>query len=112
MQSRQNLARTAPTLGVLPEDWDVNASSTWSDDVPEIPEDAVLEGVLQIASTMFHVRAMRVVDPDARDQTVVDSAFTPEFEAVLDICGDGPLETVKIDGHDGEYVVVIYPFAT
>lgn len=71
---------------------------------------AALHGQATIAGGFFHVEAIRVYEEDHR-QRAVDPAFQEDLDKAMDICGDGPLMAVKIEGYEGEYVIIIYPHA-
>lgn len=92
-------------------EWTPSGSSTYDADA-EADADACLLGVLQIGSTMFHVEAIRVVLDGNGVQEAEDCCLSQDFAYIGNLCGDGPLSTIKIKGRKGDYVVAIYPFAT
>lgn len=83
-----------------------------------IPDDAWMNGgenadhlttILVINGTFHHLEAIRIVEDDDEQQ---QHASSPEFEASIDalyeLGGDGPFDTVTIRG--ATYVLVVIPF--
>lgn len=93
----------------LPRNWGNNSSACWSDS-DEVSRDSVMLASVQIGNCMFHVQAMRVVTDDDGIQRVEDECFQTDYEHAIDLSGGGAFETVQIPDHDGEYVLVVYPF--
>lgn len=92
--------------------WQENGTSTWSDEDQDIPEHGCLLGHLEFCGAAFHVEAILVTVNDQGIQEAVDPSFETNLDHISALCGDGPLETIKIPPYDGDFVVVIYPFAT
>lgn len=65
-------------------------------------------GRLSIEGTDFHVVAIRVTEFNGCQEAVEDPY--DRLHALYDFDEDGYFETVKINGLEGDYVVVIYPF--
>lgn len=101
-----------PNLGAITElkvdKWLPHANSAWSEE-SGVPEDAALLATTHILGVPFHVQAIQVAIEDGNGYAAVDDCFQEELEAAYDISGDSPFCTVEIPGHDGDYVLLIYP---
>jgi hypothetical protein len=91
----------------LCDGWLPNASSTWNES--DVPEDAMLHGSTNILGTPFHVRAIRVLKDPGGAYKAEDEVFEEDLENAYALNGDAPFCTVNLDGHEGEYVLLIYP---
>lgn len=99
---------TMPMPG--PDDWGSNSSACWSDD-SEVSRDSVLLASVAIGAALFHMQAIRVVVDDDGAQVAEDAAFAEDLLRAQDLCGTcGNLDTTRIPGHEGEYVITIVPF--
>ena len=90
--------------------WNEAGSSTY-DDESDADATACLIGAMQIGTSMFHVEAIAVEFDGNGIQGAIDPCLRQDFAYVSNLCGDGPLETIKIKGYNFDYVVAIYPFA-
>jgi len=99
-----------PILDLSGVAW-TNAGSATYDDDAETAADSCLLGTVQISRAVFHAQAIRVVSDGNGIQEAEDPALEGDYDYARRLCADGPLMTVKIDGHEGDYVVVIYPHA-
>ena len=77
-------------------------------DADEVPRDAALNGHTEILGGLFHVDAVQVI-LEADCWSAVDSAYQTHLEHIYAIDGPGHLMTVRIPGHAGDYVLIIYP---
>lgn len=87
----------------LPTRWDL--IGTEDDDAA-----SHILGEIQIGTVLMHVEAIRV----ERGEMGYQGAATDEEDNVLDklfqaVNANGPFQTTRIDGFDGEYVVFAYP---
>lgn len=81
-----------------------------------IPDEAWMEGrnrdhliaILVINGTFHHLEAIRVIEDDAGIQKVASDDLAETFEAMYQIGGEGPFDTVTMRG--AEYVLVVTPF--
>lgn len=69
-----------------------------------------LLGSMQIAGVRFHVNAIRMVDDDGVGfvQEPMKGDAT-QYKELLDVY-DYAMQTVKIPGHPGDWVLVIHPY--
>ena len=67
-----------------------------------------LTAILVINGTFHHLEALRVNDDEDGVQRVAASDLEPTFDAMYEIGGEGPFDTVTICG--GTYVLVVTPF--
>lgn len=93
---------------MLCNDWKPNGSATW-DKESGLSEDTALHGQAVVLGVPFHVTAIRVYEDEDGFQRAVDPAWEPELENIFALNGDVSMMTVEIEGHDGEYVLAIYP---
>jgi len=81
-----------------------------------VPEDAWTEdrngdrllAILVINGTFHHLEAIRVVEDDDGIQKTASEDLAETFDAMFQIGGEGPFDTVTMRG--AEYVLVVTPF--
>ena len=82
-----------------------------------IPDDDWMSGgdnadhlttILVINGTFHHLDAIRIYEDEEGRQHAVDPAFKETIEAMYQIGGDGPFDTVYIKGDS--YLIVAIPF--
>jgi hypothetical protein len=81
-----------------------------------IPEDAWMEdqsgdrllAILVINGTFHHLEALRVIEDDKGIQKTASDDLAETFDAMYQIGGEGPFDTVTMRG--AEYVLVVTPF--
>ena len=91
----------------LPTNFEDNSSSTWGDS--DVSADSVMLGQANFSGVPFHVIAIRIVAGEHGIQHAEDDSFEAELDRIVDITGGGPLCTVAIPGHSGEYAVAFTP---
>lgn len=62
-------------------------------------------------SVGIHVDLIAVKTDENGMQQAVDICREADYERALEICGDGPLGTIRITGMPYDYIVLAYPFA-
>lgn len=82
-----------------------------------IPDDDWMSGgdnadhlttILVINGTLHHLEAIRIYEDEEGRQHAADPAFEESIEAMYQIGGDGPFDTVYIKGDS--YLIVAIPF--
>ena len=82
-----------------------------------IPDDDWMSGddnadhlttILVINGTFHHLEAIRICEDEDARQHAADPAFEETIEAMYQIGGEGPFDTVSIKGDS--YVLVVIPF--
>lgn len=81
-----------------------------------VSEDAWIQGrnrdhlvaILVINGTFHHLEAVRVIEDDEGIQKAASEDLTETFDAMFQIGGEGPFDTVTMRG--AEYVLVVTPF--
>ncbi len=67
-----------------------------------------LTAILVVNGTFHHLEAIRVIDDEDGMQRVAAPDLEPTFDAMYEIGGEGPFDTVTIRGET--YVLVVTPF--
>ena len=89
--------RAIRTLAIADEDW-----MNGGDDEDHLTAMLVVNGVFH------HLEAIRVIEDDDGIQAAASSAFADTLDAMYQIGGDGPFDTVTIRGKT--YVIAVIPF--
>ncbi|HEX8411820.1 MAG TPA: hypothetical protein VF883_23430 [Thermoanaerobaculia bacterium] len=71
-------------------------------------DDDHLTAILVINGTFHHLEAIRVIEDDDGIQGAASDAWSTALDAMYEIGGDGPFDTIAIRG--GTYVVTVIPF--
>jgi hypothetical protein len=77
------------------------------------PEEACLKAVTEILDVSHHVYFIEVKDVEVAEEGSEQVAVHDPYDRLGDVqrLNDGRLLTVKVPGYDGDYVLVIFPFA-
>ena len=67
-----------------------------------------LTAILVVNARFHHLEAVRVIDDDDGVQRAASAEFEEWLDAVYQLGGEGPFDTVTIRGN--EYVVIATPF--
>lgn len=76
-----------------------------------LDDDNALRATFKLNDVCFHALAIRVHLNEKDEQVAVSDAYEKELEAAFLICGAGPFETAEIDGFEGDYAIILTPFA-
>jgi hypothetical protein len=71
-------------------------------------DDDHLTAILVVNGTFHHLEAIRVTEDENGIQIAASPAFADALDAMYQIGGDGPFDTVTIRG--ATYVLVVIPF--
>jgi hypothetical protein len=73
------------------------------------PEEAAIKGTIEILGASHHAWFIQVEETEDGIEAVNDPYG--RLDEVVEQNGDGDLETVRVPGFSGTYVLSIYPFA-
>jgi len=71
-------------------------------------DDDHLTAILVINGTFHHLEAIRVIEDQDGIQVAASAAWSTSLDAMFEIGGDGPFDTIAVRG--GTYVVTVIPF--